>query len=695
MTSQKFKTTFLSLVLILFCSITLFAQKFTLESIFVTPFIYGVTASAKTSDVVFTSVDKGARNVYTAKAPNYGYKKLTAFNEDDGQEITSLTITDDGLWAVFVRGGDHGGNVVARPINPSSSIIEQTIAVYSINLKTGAVKLIGDGDFPKVNAITKQVVYLSKGNIVIAPLDGSAKPKTLFSDLGTARAYKWSPDGKKLVFSSRREKRSFIGIYEEGVKKIRWVSPSYFSDDLPVWSPDGKKVAFIRKHSTGFMPDSVGVRALNAWQIVVHNFETETLEPVYTSPLGRRSETPLWSGSYNLSWTNSEFITFLTYQDGWPHLYRVALSSKEVKQLTKGKFTVDNIDYSTDGNSIAFCANFGDNPEDIDRKQLGVVNIKTGVVKYLTKGDNISSSPTFINKNNSVVFLNGTTKRPGLPAVIDVNGSGGVRLIGKDLLGSFKFDDLVVPEHVRFNSTDGLEVYGQLFKPKNPKEKTAAIVYVHGGPRRQMYLGWHFMDYYFYDYALNQYLASQGYTVLAVNYRLGTGYGYDFQNASKGGKAGASEYQDIKAAGLWLQNQTFVDRDKIGIYGGSYGGYLTAMALGKDSELFKVGVDIHGVHNRVAATEDAPTLSKADLTALKSSPVYWVDGWKSPALIIHGDDDLNVNFTQSVDLANRLMNRKLPIEFLVFPNETHHWMVFENLVKVKKATFNFLDQHLK
>ncbi len=695
MLNQNLKKVSFSLLLTLFLSSGAFAQQFTLESIFNTPFIYGVTASSKTSDVVFTSVDKGARNVYLATAPNYKLKKVTNFNNDEGQEITSLTITDDGLWAVFVRGGDHGGNVVARPINPSSSITEQTIAIYSVNLKSGAVKLIGDGDFPRVNNLTKQIVYLSNGKIVIASLDGLVKPKTLFADLGAPRAYKWSPDGKKLVFTSRREKRSFIGIYEEGKKHIKWASPSYFNDDLAVWSPDSKKVAFIRKQVTGFTPDSTGVRVLNAWQIMVHDLQTETLQSVYTSSLGKRTETPSWSGTYNLSWTNAELITFLSYQDGWPHLYSVSVGTKKVRQLTKGNFTVDNIDYSTDGASIAFSANYGSKPEDIDRKQLGVVNINTGVVKYLTKGDQITSSPTFINNDKSIVFLSATAKMPGLPAIVDINGSAEPKLIGKELLGSFKYDDLVVPEHVRFKSEDGLEVYGQLFKPKNATAKTAGIVYVHGGPRRQMFVGWHFMDYYFYDYALNQYLANQGYTVLAVNYRSGTGYGYDFQKASKAGRAGASEYQDIKAAGVWLQNQSTVDPNKIGIYGGSHGGFLAAMALAKDSELFKVGVDIHGVHTRTANTEEGENTSKGDLAALQSSPSYWVGSWKSPALIIHGDDDLNVSFTQSVDLANRLMNRKLPIEFLVIPNETHHWMVFENLMKVKKATVNFLDKYLK
>src|SRR5690606_37139879 len=148
----------------------------------------------------------------------------------------------------------------------------------------------------------------------------------------------------------------------------------------------------------------------------------------------------------------------------------------------------------------------------------------------------------------------------------------------------------VKPQHVSFRSEDGTLVYGQLFVPQNLKSKAPALVYIHGGPRRQMFLGWHFLDYYFADYILNQYLASQGFVVLSVNYRMGTGYGFDFQNPEKVGNQGASEYKDILASGKWLQQHPLIDPERVGVFGGSYGGYLTALALGKNSDIFVAGV---------------------------------------------------------------------------------------------------------
>ena len=220
-----------------------------------------------------------------------------------------------------------------------------------------------------------------------------------------------------------------------------------------------------------------------------------------------------------------------------------------------------------------------------------------------------------------------------------------------------------------------------------------------------MLLGWHYSDYYANAYAANQYLASLGFVVLSVNYRLGIGYGYDFQNAPNSGSRGAAEYQDIKAAGEWLRKQNFVDGTKIGVYGGSYGGFLTAMALAKDSDLFAAGVDIHGVHDwdgsdRITMQysdkfEKAPDYQKAIETAWLSSPVSQLATWKSPVLIIHGDDDRNVRFNQSTDLINRLEKQGVRYETMMVVDDTHHWMKWSNAVRVYQAAADFFVRELK
>jgi dipeptidyl aminopeptidase/acylaminoacyl peptidase len=242
-------------------------------------------------------------------------------------------------------------------------------------------------------------------------------------------------------------------------------------------------------------------------------------------------------------------------------------------------------------------------------------------------------------------------------------------------------------------------VHADMFEPSNSNGKKPAIVYIHGGPPRQMLLGWHYSDYYSNAYASNQYLASLGFVVLSVNYRLGIGYGFDFHQPASAGMAGASEYLDIKAAGEFLGQQANVDATKIGVYGGSYGGFLTALALGRDSKLFAAGVDIHGVHDFVAGRaqlspptdryEKAPDLQKAIEVAWRSSPVAYVDSWRSPVLIIHADDDRNVRFSQSTDLVRRLENKGVLMETMVIVDDTHHWMKYSNAVKVYEATADY------
>jgi dipeptidyl aminopeptidase/acylaminoacyl peptidase len=298
--------------------------------------------------------------------------------------------------------------------------------------------------------------------------------------------------------------------------------------------------------------------------------------------------------------------------------------------------------------------------------------------------------------DGSIAFISATAQRPPLPAILKEKN---IQLLNADKIpADFPLNKLVTPIPVTFQSPDGLTIHADLFLPPGTTKKPA-IVYVHGGPPRQMLLGWHYSDYYSNAYASNQYLASLGFVVLAVNYRLGIGYGYDFHKPAKAGAAGASEYKDIKAAGQWLKKQAYVDTSRIGIYGGSYGGFLTALALARDSKLFKAGVDFHGVHdwlvqsNTFTAQKDkyekAPDYDLALKTAWSSSPVSAINTWRSPVLIIQGDDDRNVRFSQSVDLVNRLEKAHIRYETKVIVDDTHHWMNFDNAVTVYGAAAEF------
>jgi dipeptidyl aminopeptidase/acylaminoacyl peptidase len=219
-----------------------------------------------------------------------------------------------------------------------------------------------------------------------------------------------------------------------------------------------------------------------------------------------------------------------------------------------------------------------------------------------------------------------------------------------------------------------------------------------------MMLGFHYMQYYHNAYAENQYLASRGFVVLSVNYRTGIMYGRAFRERDKGGPRGAEEYQDIVAAAKYLQTLPIVDAKKIGLWGGSYGGFLTAMGLARNSDIFAAGVDFHGVHDwsargifRGGSAQEAggpPDRAEAMRLAFESSPNAAISSWKSPVLLIQGDDDRNVDFSQMVDLVQRLREHRVPFEQIVFPDEIHDFLLWRSWVRGYKAGADFFDRVL-
>jgi dipeptidyl aminopeptidase/acylaminoacyl peptidase len=250
----------------------------------------------------------------------------------------------------------------------------------------------------------------------------------------------------------------------------------------------------------------------------------------------------------------------------------------------------------------------------------------------------------------------------------------------------------------------GIAAHGVLFVPQGGGTRHPAVVFLHGGPIRQMLPSWHYRHYYSNAYAMNQYLASRGYVVLALNYRAGIGYGLDFREAAGVGAAGASEYNDVLAAADFLRARVDVDPARIGLWGGSYGGYLTALGLARDSDLFRAGVDLHGVHDwhhDTLATErdnlplyppDAPPAALA--TALAASPISALSAWRSPVLLIQGDDDHNVAFSESVRLAEALREHDVEYQELVLPDEIHGFLRYASWVRAYQATADFLDAKL-
>ncbi|TLY90831.1 MAG: S9 family peptidase, partial [Gammaproteobacteria bacterium] len=420
----------------------------------------------------------------------------------------------------------------------------------------------------------------------------------------------------------------------------------------------------------------------------------------YRAPRAAGSVFHALSSDAQLVWSGTQLV-FPAENDGWLHFYSVPASGGEAQLLTPGRFEIEYAAASPDGSSIVYSAN----AEDIDRRHLWRLRTANGTLEQLTRGTGIETQPAVLGDGVSIAFLRADARIPAHAALLEP-GKTPVDLMAEGLPADFPAAALVVPESIELPKRAGIAAHAELFVPPSatPGERHPAVVFMHGGPIRQMLAGWHYMDYYSNAYAFNQYLASRGYLVLALNYRAGIGYGLDFREADGIGAAGASEYNDLLAAADYLRERSDVDPARIGLWGGSYGGYMTALGLARNSDLFKAGVDLHGVHDWhhwTLATErdkvplyglDAPAAVIA--TALAASPIGSIATWRSPVLLIQGDDDHNVAFSESVRLVEALRHQGVDYSELVLPDEIHGFLRHASWLRAYAATAAFLDGKL-
>jgi dipeptidyl aminopeptidase/acylaminoacyl peptidase len=237
-------------------------------------------------------------------------------------------------------------------------------------------------------------------------------------------------------------------------------------------------------------------------------------------------------------------------------LYSVSANGGSAKLLTPGDFEVEFVALGPNSDEIVYSSN----QDDIDRRHIWKVPVLGDRPKAVTSGMGIETQPVVVSDNRGIVVLRSDARLPMRPAMIA--DTGAARDLARDTMpAEFPVGALVTPQQVILSATDGLQIHAQLFLPSNAGDGTRhpAIVFFHGGSRRQMLLGWHYMAYYNNAYAMNQYLASRGYIVLSVNYRSGIGYGLDFREALNYGAAGASEFNDVQGAGIYLRNRPDVD----------------------------------------------------------------------------------------------------------------------------------------
>jgi dipeptidyl-peptidase-4 len=672
-------------------------KTFTLEEVLSPPYPWSLVSAKNADRIAWVFNSKGERNVWTAAAPDFKPVNLTGFVRDEVFEIPDIYITDDGKTVVFVKGDrpDSKGWVTNSRSDPDG--MEQ--AVWAVRTDTDRLWRVAPGADPVLSPDGLWLLLEKDGLIYRAPLTPPADPKAipepelLFKAAGQNGSPRWSPDSTRIAFVTERDDHSFIGVFDIERRKITYIAPSVDRDSHPAWSGDGTKIVFQRRPGlqyggTGFS-GFFGRGPVTNVAFWLADAKEGTAKEIWRFP----KEEPRFYSFRNFDLTSEGRILFTAEHENWNHVYSLPLSGGEPVDLTPGEGFVEHIGLSRDGKTLFFSSNLAD----IHGRHIWKVPADgSGKAVQLTKDATIGTYPVPLASGKKTAFLYATAVHPTSIALVPSDG-GKIEVIAPETIPKeFPMGELVVPELVIVKAPDGLEIPCQLFLPKGarPGDKRPGVVYTHGGPIRQMLLGWHYMEFYSEAYGINQYFANKGYVVISINYRSGIGYGRSFREADNTGMRGASEYQDVVAGAKYLQSRPEVDPERIGKWGLSYGGLLTAMALARNSDIFKVGVDMAGVHDWSQMRWGRLNEAQSKL-ARESSPVGSLKTWTSPVLFIHGDDDRNVPFQQTTDIVQKLRAKgNVHVELMIVPDEPHEFLLFKNRMDAYNRTFEFINRYI-
>jgi dipeptidyl aminopeptidase/acylaminoacyl peptidase len=538
-----------------------------------------------------------------------------------------------------------------------------------------------------------RIVYTSdKGgneidHIFVRNPDGSSTD--IISD-STAKAnfYGWSHDKKLMYYASNSRDPRFFDLYRVDVSAAPTEGNVYPSMvvyqnneglDPTAISRDNRYIALIKPITTNNSDVYIlDTESGESKHITPHEGDVD-YSPQYFSPDGKRL--------IYLTNEGSEFMYISSYD----------LATGEKTKIEDAPWDIMYTYLSRNGKYRVVAIN------NDARTEIKVYNEADGgklvQLKNVPKGDitgvNISDSEKLMT------FYVSTSKSPSNLYLYNLE-TDEIKQLTNTLTPEINGDDLVEATVVRFKSYDGLEIPALLYKPKGLKkgDKVPALVQVHGGPGGQTRLNYN---------SSYQYFVNHGYAILCVNNRGSSGYGKTFY-AADDKKHGDVDLKDCIAGKEYLQTLDFVDADKIGIYGGSYGGYMVMAALAFAPEEFDVGVNLFGVTNWLRTLKSIPPWwtsfrdalytemgdpAKDSVALYNKSPLFHADKITKPFIVLQGSNDPRVLQVESDEIVEAAKANGVPVEYVVFPDEGHGWVKKENQIKSAESILQFLDKHLK
>ncbi len=493
----------------------------------------------------------------------------------------------------------------------------------------------------------------------------------------------WSPDGRWVAFSVKPRLSSTyeidaINVLTKAVKHLTTGTARQYSNYRPRWSPDGKWVAYTREHASG--KDSsvfvVEVATGKSTDLTPHTGE-QTFTVTDWSPDGKK-------------------LLITTNAGGYDNVGLLDIATKQIDSLTKDKWEARSGNFSPDGRLLAFSANVDGSRQiylyDVAARRAEPLSLPTGV------NEPAGGESAFSRDGTRLIYFHDGPTQPNdlwVYSLVDKH----THPLTRSLIAGMRTTDMVEPALVHYPSRDGrFQISAFVYAPYNQQRdrRRPAIVYVHGGPASQTMNSFN---------RIIQFLVNQGYFVIAPNYRGSTGYGKAFTDANRM-DAGGGELNDVLDAAAWIKQSDYIDPKKLIIMGGSYGGYLSMMAVTKAPDMWAAAVPIVPFVNFFTEVENEDAvLRQYDLATMGDpvqnkalwedrSPINFVDHIQAPLLLLAGGNDPRCPKSEAQQVFDAVHKRGGVVELKIYDNEGHGFARLENQIDAYKRVANFLREHV-
>ena len=494
----------------------------------------------------------------------------------------------------------------------------------------------------------------------------------------------WSADGRYLAYMVKPKTSSVfeIDVYDTLMRETRHLTTGTAKDKLnvsPIWSRDGKWIVYTQQQAKG--TDS------NIFVAEVASGKSTLLTP--------HQGEQLYSAN-DFSPDGKQVLITANAANGYDNVGVLDIASKKITWLTQDKWEISGGNFSPDGKSITWTANVDGNTD------IYLHDLASGKTTSLPvpKGVNQlgGAESAFTRDGSRLLYYHNGPNAPNDVWIYSL-ADGKSRQVTHALVAGVRAEDMVEPFLVHYPSRDGKWTISALvYVPYNlPRQPVSpAIVYVHGGPTAQTVNSFS---------RIIQYMANQGYIVIAPNYRGSTGYGKEFQQANLF-DMGGGDLQDVLAAADWIKQTGYVDPKKLILMGGSYGGYMTMMGVTKAPEVWAAGVPIVPFVNWFTEIENEdPVLQQSDLATMGDpvknkalfedrSPINFIDRVKAPLLLLAGGHDPRCPKTEAQQVVDAIKKRGGTVEYKVYENEGHGFAKVENQIDAYKRVAEFLKAHV-